>query len=110
VKLLFDQNLSPQLVKALADHYPESIHVRDVGLSKALDKEVWDYASQNGLTIITKDSDFHQRSFLLGQPPKVVWVCRGNCSASEIETILRTHHKDLQWFEQNTDGAFLILE
>ncbi len=110
MKLLFDQNLSPRLVKALADIYPGSVHVRDVGLNNALDESVWDYAIRHGLTIISKDSDFHQRSFLFGHPPKVVWIRRGNCSTKEIEAILRAHHTDLQGFEQGKEGAFLTLE
>jgi predicted nuclease of predicted toxin-antitoxin system len=110
VKLLFDQNLSPRLTKVLEDLYPGSTHVRDVGLNSALDETVWDYAARNGLTIISKDSDFHQRSFLFGHPPKVVWVRRGNCSTDQIESILRTHHADLLKFEQDAEGAFLTLD
>lgn len=110
MKLLFDQNLSPRLVKALVDLYPGSIHVRDVGLHNASDETVWEYAARHGLTIVSKDADFHQRSFLFGPPPKVVWVRRGNCSTSDIEAILRAHHTDLQWFEQDEKGAFLALE
>jgi len=110
VKLLFDQNLSPRLVKSLQDLYPGSVHVREVGLANASDESVWTYATQHGLTIISKDTDFHQRSFVFGYPPKVVWIRRGNCSTTEIETILRAHHADLQRFEQDTEGAFLALE
>ena len=110
MKRLFDQNLSPWLVTALADLFPESIHVRDVGLRDAPDEAVWDYAARHGLTIVSKDADFHQRSFLFGHPPKVVWIKRGNCSTTEIHTILRAHHADLGAFEQDADGAFLILE
>lgn len=110
MKLLFDQNLSPRLVKTLEDLYPGSVHVRDVELNNALDETVWDYAAQHGLTIISKDSDFHQRSFLFGHPPKVVWIRRGNCSTNQIESILRAHHADLTGFEQNEEGAFLTLE
>jgi predicted nuclease of predicted toxin-antitoxin system len=72
VKLLFDQNLSHRLVEALKEDYPGSQHVRDVGLKEASDEAVWQYAAQHGLIIVTKDADFHQRSFLLGQPPKVI--------------------------------------
>jgi predicted nuclease of predicted toxin-antitoxin system len=82
VKLLFDQNLSHRLVKALASEFPESVHVRDVGLEKALDEPVWEYAKANSFVIVSKDSDFHQRSFLFGHPPKVVWIRRGNCSTA----------------------------
>ncbi len=37
MKLLFDQNLSPRLPRLLADLYPESVHVREVGLREATD-------------------------------------------------------------------------
>lgn len=110
MKLLFDQNLSPRLVEALQDLYPGSVHVREVGLANASDESVWTYAAQQGLTIISKDTDFHQRSFLSGHPPKVIWIRRGNCSTTEIEAILRARHPDLQGFEKDTVGAFLALE
>jgi predicted nuclease of predicted toxin-antitoxin system len=74
VKLLFDQNLSYRLVHTLHEMYPESQHVRDVGLGEAADEAVWHYAARQGFTIISKDADFHQRSFLFGHPPKVVWI------------------------------------
>lgn len=36
-RLLFDQNLLPTLVERLADMYPKSIHVQEVGLGNSLD-------------------------------------------------------------------------
>lgn len=65
MKLLFDQNLSHRLARALADLFPDSLHVRDVGLRAADDPVVWDYARQRGFVIVSKDADFHQRSFCL---------------------------------------------
>ncbi len=109
MKLLFDENLSPNLVRALLDIYPGSVHVRDVGLQSANDNAVWDYAADHGLTIVSKDEDFHQRSLLAGPPPKVVWIRRGNCSTSDIEAVLRVHHADLLDFERDEQGAFLAL-
>jgi len=109
VRLLFDQNLSSNLVRLVADLYPDSMHVRDVGLERADDQAIWDYAKAHGLTIITKDTDLHQLSFLYGHPPKVVWIQRGNCSTKEIEAILRVHHNDLVEFEGDTDSSFLAM-
>jgi predicted nuclease of predicted toxin-antitoxin system len=109
VKLLFDHNLSPKLVKALVDIYPESRHVRDIGLQTADDEVVWDYALQHGFTIISKDADFHQRSFLSGPPPKVVWIRRGNCTTGQIEMMLRSYGSDLLEFERDQKTAFLTL-
>ena len=45
MKLLFDQNLSPRLLPALADIFPNSNHVRNVGLGRADDDAVWRYAT-----------------------------------------------------------------
>ena len=66
MRLLFDENLSPELVRLLADLFPESVHVRDVGLKSADDPVVWEYAKDNLLIIVSKDSDRHQRSFMFG--------------------------------------------
>jgi predicted nuclease of predicted toxin-antitoxin system len=87
MKFLFDENLSPKLVKLLADLFPGSVHVRDAGLNRADDAVVWKYAQDNSLTICSKDSDMHQRSFVLGFPPKVVWVRLGNCSTADVEEL-----------------------
>jgi len=87
MKLLFDENLSHKLTLLLEDLFPNSIHVRDVGLKSADDPLVWEYAKNYGLLLVSKDSDMHQRSFLFGPPPKVVWVRLGNCSTSEVEGI-----------------------
>jgi predicted nuclease of predicted toxin-antitoxin system len=56
VRLLFDQNLSPRLVRWVADLFPESMHVRDVGLQSADDHAVWDYARDHGFVVASKDA------------------------------------------------------
>ena len=109
MKFLFDQNLSHRLVKSFVAEFPGSVHVRHVGLERALHGPVWDYARENGFVIVSKDSDFHQRSFLYGHPPKVVWIRRGNCSTATIESILREHKDDLVKFGESEQGSFLAL-
>lgn len=109
MKLLFDQNLSHKLVSLLADLFPDSIHVRDVGLETADDSEIWTYAQDNSLIICSKDSDLHQRSFLLGFPPKVVWVRLGNCSTSDVEKLLREHAATIKQFVDDDYASFLTL-
>nr|WP_226889122.1 DUF5615 family PIN-like protein [Nostoc sp. MG11] len=54
MKLLFDHNLSPRLVDQLADIYPNSQHLFLIGLDKADDQSVWEYARQSGFTVVTK--------------------------------------------------------
>jgi hypothetical protein len=51
VKLLSDENLSPKLTRLLCDLYPNSTHVRDVGLARADDDVVWEYAAWSTLEL-----------------------------------------------------------
>ena len=109
MKFLFDENLSPRLVGGLSDAFPGSVHVRDVGLSGASDAAVWAYAKKHDLTIVSKDSDFHQVSFLRGPPPKVIWVRRGNCTTSAIEALLRSNRPGVLSFGAEEGAAFLAI-
>ena len=109
MKLLFDENLSPRLVALLADLFANSLHVRTVGLANVDDGLVWQYAKDNGLVIVSKDSDFHHRSLLFGFPPKVIWIRRGNCSTPDIEAILRHFQAEIEAFWNDPLGAFLVL-
>lgn len=109
MKLLFDQNLPPTLVEHLADVYPDSVHVSDVGLDRALDREVWDYAHERELTVVTKDADFEEMSMLRGFPPHVVWIRRGNCTTREIENILRQNRHAVEQLHENPDAGVVEL-
>ena len=77
MKLLFDQNLSFKLCQTIADLFPESMHVRALGLSEMGDRAIWDYAKANGFAIVSQDADFAEMAALLGFPPKVVWLRAG---------------------------------
>jgi predicted nuclease of predicted toxin-antitoxin system len=109
MKLLFDQNLSPSLPRRLADIYPESIHVRAVGLRDAADAAIWEYAKAQGYAIVSKDSDFQQRSLLYGGPPKFIWLRVGNCPVSRIESVLRTHSAVVHTFGLDDSKSHLML-
>ena len=84
MKLLFDQNLAPNLVRKIAGVFPESTHVFLIGLDCEDDRVVRKYAEEHDFVIVTKDSDYSDLSTLLGYPPKVIWIRRGNCSTATI--------------------------
>lgn len=89
MKLLLDENLAPCLAVALSGIYPGSVHLRDCDLRGSSDAMVWEYARENGLVIVSKDSDFSHRSSLFGSPPKVVWLRIGNCTTARADFVLR---------------------
>ena len=66
MKLLFDQNLSRQLRRLLADLYPQLQQVREIGLADADDTLIWDYALEGGFVIVTKDTDYRDLSSAAG--------------------------------------------
>jgi predicted nuclease of predicted toxin-antitoxin system len=109
VKLLFDQNLSPRLVGRLDDMYPNSDHVYLLGLDKVSDRDVREYARLNKFLIVTKDADFSELCLLLGFPPKVIWIRRGNCTTTAIEQILRRHYKEIEELYNDTIIGVLTL-
>ena len=109
MKLLFDQNLSPRLPRLLADIYPESVHIREVGLRKADDSEIWTFARTNGLAIVSKDSDFQQRSLLHGAPPKFIWLRVGNCTVRRTEEVLRSYSAAIHTFDLDHSKSHLML-
>jgi predicted nuclease of predicted toxin-antitoxin system len=83
--------------------------VLQVNLEAADDETVWAHAADGGLAIVTKDDDFRQRGFVRGAPPKVIWVRLGNCTADEVEAVLRARHADVLAFDADPAGALLVL-
>ena len=53
------------------------IHVNDVDDGWS-DSQLWCYAAEYGLTIVTKDADFSDRVLLTEPPPQVIHVKLGN--------------------------------
>lgn len=109
MKLLFDQNLSSRLPYRLSSEYPDSRHLRDIGLQEASDQQIWEYAKANGFAIVSKDSDFQHRSLLYGHPPKFIWLRVGNCPVDVVESVLRENAKLIQDFGRNETQSYLIL-
>ena len=109
MRLLFDHNLSPRLTALLSDVYPGCTHVQFVGLERATDGAVWVYAREQDFTIVTRDSDFHERSLISGSPPKIVWIRRGNCSTTMIHDILRRHATEIEMLANDIDASCLVL-
>ena len=109
MKLLIDETLSPKLSRRLADLFPDSLHVRDVGLKAADDPSIWDYAKDNDFMIVSKDANMHDLSLVFGSPPKVIWVRLGNCSTSEVENLLRREFDTIKVFYEDNSTSLLAL-
>lgn len=82
-RLLLDENLSPRLASALSEWFPGSKHVRDVQLKGQSDHRIWEFAAENGYTIVTKDDDFRSLSLLHGAPAEILRILTAHTTAIE---------------------------
>jgi predicted nuclease of predicted toxin-antitoxin system len=109
MKLLLDENLSDRIVYRIGDLYPESEHVKTLGLVHTDDALIWKYAKENDFVIVSKDSDFHQRSLLYGHPPKFIYLRIGNSPTSKIVGILGNNFEIITEFVDSESESILVL-
>ena len=107
MKLLFDQNLSPRLTDFFAGTFVGSKHLQELNLEEASDSLVWEFAKNEGFTIVTKDNDFNDLVTFLGFPPKVIWIRRGNCSTNDIIILLNSKLEMIEAFIIDTSNGIL---
>ncbi len=88
MKLLFDQNISPRIVKRVEAAFPNSKQVRHCGLEDAGDFEIFTYAKTHGFAIVTFDSDYVDLHIVKGFPPKIIWLRTGNLTTKFISELL----------------------
>lgn len=107
MKLLFDQNISPKILKKKIWKDVSLQHVRFVGLQDSPDLEIFLFARANGYSIVTFDSDFFDLSLIKGHPPKIIWIRTGNLTTESISKILLKHSQPITEFIQSETGGVL---
>lgn len=110
MKLLLDQNLSDRIPARIADLFPGSTHVKAIDLTQADDSVIAEWAKREGFAIVSKDTDFYQRSMVFGHPPKFLWLRVGNCSTAVIVELLREHKDLIYAFGASNEESVLILQ
>jgi len=90
MKFLLDANVSWRLLSILEEHFGECNHVDNIPELEfpAKDAKIWQYAKDNGYTIITRDNDFNDIIAIKGFPPKIIWLRTGNCSRKYTADLL----------------------
>ena len=62
--------------------------MRDLNLRDAEDAEIFEKARQDGIVIISKDSDFVEMILRLGKPPQLLWITCGNLTNRRLQDLL----------------------
>ena len=84
-----DAQISPELAGWIKAAFGvECVHVRDLGLRNAEDRQIFDQARDSRVVVMTKDEDFVRLVERNGSPPQVIWVTSGNMSNANFQSLL----------------------
>lgn len=108
MKLLLDQNLSFRILKNLSKLFPDSNHVKNIGLCDSSDIEIYNYAKANNYLIITFDSDFLDIALMKGSPPKLIWINTGNLTSKAVLELLEKNEKLIKEFSKSFESILEI--
>lgn len=107
MRLLFDQNISPRIVKQLEYEFPSAKQVRDLGLENSSDIEIFEFAKKHHYSIVTFDSDFVDLNIIKGFPPKIIWIRTGNLTTKAIAELLNENINTIQNFLDSAEQSIL---
>lgn len=79
-RFLIDVNLPYRFSRWNDEKY---VHQTDID-DEWTDSQIWNYAQEHDLTIISKDADFSNRVIFHNPPPKVIHVRLGNLKMREF--------------------------
>ncbi|WPL17649.1 hypothetical protein Thiowin_02680 [Thiorhodovibrio winogradskyi] len=63
------------------------LHMRDIG-ENWTDTQIWDYAQQHNLTIVSKDADLSDRIMISLPPPRVIHIRLGNMRMHDFHSLM----------------------
>ena len=90
--IIIDAQLSPYLAIWIKEFFQiEAYSVSFLGLKFASDFEIYQYARNNDMVVMTKDIDFVKLVEKYGSLPKILWITSGNTSNSRMKEILGKH-------------------
>ena len=93
IRVLLDQGLAPRTAALLRILGWDALHASEVGLERAEDSEILDFALHNSRTCITLDHDFHVHLAFsrAGKPSVVLLRVQGLAAEGEAELILSVY-------------------
>ena len=83
-RFLIDAQLPHGLAQRLREQGHDAAHVRDTGLREALDFDIWRFAAERGMALVSKDEDFARLAQTDAGGPQVVWIRLGNTSNQKL--------------------------
>jgi predicted nuclease of predicted toxin-antitoxin system len=109
MKFLVDMPLSPKTVSFLINLGYEAIRVRELGMAKSKDKEIFNYASEQDMVILSADLDFgnilaYTQSI---KPSVVIFRLRDPCP-EHVNSLLSSNLPII--YDDLMEGSIVIIE
>jgi len=87
VRFLVDNQLPAALARWISAQGLDCHHVLDLGLAEASDAEIWRYAADQDVVLISKDEDFFHFATRPGSTARLLWVRLGNCRRAGLLSV-----------------------
>jgi predicted nuclease of predicted toxin-antitoxin system len=78
VRFLVDAQMPPRLARRLTELGHEAVHVAEIGLVSAPDRQIWNAVIERAAILVTKDRDFAIARAAAREGPAIIWVRLGN--------------------------------
>ena len=105
--LLINENLPASLIRVFHDFGISAVHVKDVALGGKDDSLVWQYALEQQLGVITKDSDYSNIVWFEGRG-QVVLVATGNLTLRRQRESIVAHLQEISEFLGSDNLLYII--
>jgi predicted nuclease of predicted toxin-antitoxin system len=109
MKFLVDMALSPKTAQFLRESGYEAIRANEIGLARAKDMEIMEYAADNDMVVVTADLDFGEiLAYTKRNKPSMIIFRLRNPSPDHVNSLLSSI---LQRIEEPLEkGSIIIVE
>lgn len=106
--ILIDNMFSFKLKNSLRN-ISKVYHVNELPILKSNDLVIWKYCKEEGLSILTNDSDFLDIQNLRGFPLKLIFLKIGNTSNLRLQEIIQKNNLNIRHFLDDEARAVLVI-
>lgn len=109
MKFLVDMALSPKTVEFLRSCGYEAVRASELGMARAKDREIFEYARKNEMVVVSADLDFGHILYYTGsRSPSVIILRLKNPSPNRVNSLLSSTLLRVTDALQN--GAIVVVE
>lgn len=106
---LVDENLPESLAHHLNRLGFNAAHVRRLNLGSTADENIWQFAIENSLVVVSKDSDFIDMA-LYTAGARLLLLRVGNCSTDRLKDVMDKNSERIKLFLSSGQKVLVVTE